>query len=103
MNNTFLIPANSKKSMLIFGFFTGKDLVVVGAGVFATIVMLLIVDSQSTMQMIFAIIPACLAGLMVMPVPNYHNVMQLIINFMNFLTNRRRYYWRGWCVKDDIK
>lgn len=36
-----------------------------------------------------------------MPVRNYHNVMQLLNNMLDFYTNTRKYYWKGWCVKDD--
>ena len=39
----FLIPANSKKSMLIFGVFTTFDLILFGSGIGVTILLLLII------------------------------------------------------------
>jgi len=38
--NGFLIPANSKKSMLIFGLFNGFDLIVLAIGIVITIILL---------------------------------------------------------------
>lgn len=37
------------------------------------------------------------------PVMHYHNVLQFIINACTFIFNPRRYYWKGWCVKDELK
>ena len=42
MNNNFLIPANSKKSMLIFGLFNKFDLILFSCGISATLLLLLI-------------------------------------------------------------
>ena len=33
MNNTYLIPANTKKSMLIFGVFNTVDMIIFGVGI----------------------------------------------------------------------
>ena len=42
MQNQFLVPANSKKSQLIFGFFTVPDLIVCLVGAFITVMLLII-------------------------------------------------------------
>lgn len=39
--NNYLIPANSKKSQLILGFFTPIDLILFGSGVGITLILLL--------------------------------------------------------------
>ena len=102
MNNNYLIPANSKKSMLILGFFTPIDLVIFGIGCTFTLIMLLVFNSEIDIAtMILLLAPALIAAFLVMPVPNYHNVFQLITNIVTFITGRKRYYWKGWCVKDE--
>ena len=101
MGNNNLIPANSKKSLLIFGFFTWKDLILFGSGATITMFMLLIFQTTSLTQILLMCMPLFVTLFLVMPVPNYHNVMTLIGNVISFYTNRRRYMWKGWCVKDE--
>ncbi len=98
MENNYLIPANSKKSQLILGFFTGFDLVVFIVGVSITVLMLLLIKTDKLSVMIGLISPALIAAFLVAPVPNYHNVMTLIGNVNRFFTGRKKYYWRGWCI-----
>ena len=102
MNNNYLIPANSKKSMMILGFFTPIDLIIFGIGCGFTLIMLFIFNSSMDLaSMMLVLAPALIASFLVMPVPNYHNVLQLITNIVTFLMGRKRYYWKGWCVKDE--
>lgn len=101
--NNYLIPANSKKSMLIFGFFTPIDLAVFSTGVVLSIILLLLIDSSDLIVMIGLISPALFAALMVAPVPNYHNVMTLLGNVYKFFSGRRKYYWRGWCASREAR
>lgn len=103
MKNNYLIPANSKKSMLILGYFKGIDLIVFGIGCVITLTLLVVVNTNNLKTIIMILLPALLTGFFVMPVPNYHNVMTLIKNVYMFFSGRRRYYWRGWCVKDETK
>lgn len=98
-NNSYLIPANSKKSMLILGFFTGFDLTLFLTGLGITIILLLVIKSSSLLVMIGLVSPALLAAFLVAPVPNYHNVLTLIQNIYRFYTGRKKYYWRGWCAR----
>ena len=97
--NQYLIPANSKKSKLIFGFFTERDLIVCGVGILMTVVLLVVLKDPALWELILAIIPLLTAVTLVFPVAHYHNIMQLIINIFDFYTNPRKYYWKGWCVK----
>ena len=101
--NNYLIPANTKKSKLILGFFTPIDLLVFGIGCTMTITMLFLFQSLSFQMAILVLLPAIIAAFLVAPVPNYHNVMQLITNIIMFIINRKKYYWKGWCIYDGKK
>lgn len=104
MNGDYLIPANSKKSQLILGFFTKIDLIIFALGVLITMTLILAVPSSGNLALLFLILsPAMLAGFLIMPVPNYHNVLTLLGNIYRFFTSRRMYYWKGWCVRDGKK
>ena len=98
--NGYLIPANSKKSQLILGLFTPVDLAIFLIGCTITIFALIIIKTADLGQMILIISPALISAFLVTPVPNYHNVLQLITNIITFFLNRRRYYWKGWCIND---
>ena len=97
--NNYLIPANSKKSQLILGFFTPLDLILFSSGVGLTILLLMIIKTASMVEMLLILLPALVTGLLVTPVPYYHNVLQFILNVVNYIVNPKRYYWRGWCVR----
>ena len=96
--NNYLIPANSKKSQLILGLFTGVDLGIFLFGVLVTVILLASRKSDTIPQMILYLSPALVAAFLVAPVPNYHNVRTLIRNLYSFATGRKKYYWRGLCV-----
>ena len=101
MNHNYLIPANSKKSMLILGFFTWIDLIIFGMGCLVTLVLLFFFNSKVEIGALLLILsPALVSAFLVMPVPNYHNVLQLITNIITFLFKRKRLYWKGWCIRD---
>ena len=97
----YLMPANSKRSRLILGFFTPRDLWVVAIGLLITVVLLFLLPHDTLLMMTLAILPIGTATLLVFPVPNYHNVMQLLINIYNFFTQRRKYEWKGWSVVNE--
>lgn len=101
MNQNYLIPANSKKSMLILGFFTWIDLVIFGVGCTITLTLLFLFNDKVEMGTLLLILsPALVSAFLVMPVPNYHNILQLLTNIITFLFKRKRLYWKGWCIKD---
>lgn len=100
MNGRYLIPANSKKSEMILGMFTTVDLILFLSGVGLTVIMLLAIHTNSLAGMLLILLPAMIASFLVFPVPNYHNILQLIINIYSFYFIRQRTYkWRGWCYK----
>lgn len=97
----YLIPANTKKSMLIFGLFTTFDLILFGVGIGVTILLLLIVSPSSLLTAFIDLAPAVVCGFLVLPVPNYHNIRVVIQELYSFYTTRQKFIWKGWCVKDE--
>ena len=99
----YLIPANTKKGQLILGIFRPFDLILFGSGVLVTMILLALMPLTSTMMTIFVLSPAVITGFLVMPVPYYHNILNIIVEMYEFLTNRQTYRWKGWCYKNVQK
>lgn len=100
----YLVPANTKKSTLIMGFMRPIDLIIAGVGLAITIATLLIVSSSdNTFVMLLACLPAIIAGLLILPIPNYHNTLVAIQSILRYYRERRNYIWRGWCIYDEFK
>ena len=95
--NNFLIPANAKKSMLIFGLFTKFDLILFGTGIGLTLLLLILLPLEEVSFAIIALLPVLTAGFLVMPVPNYYNMRTLIVSAISFYMNQRKFKWKGWC------
>lgn len=93
----YLIPANSKKSMLIFGLFNELDLIIFGVGLGVSLLLLMILPVDELTWAIIAISPGLITGLLVMPIPNYHNVRTIIRLAYEFYTTRQQFIWKGWC------
>ena len=100
---SYLIPANSKKSMLILGFFNPADLIIFGTGCVITFLLLFIINTTNLKQAFIIITPALISAFLVLPVPNHHNIRTFIGNVYYYFTNRRSYYWRGWCIHHGKK
>lgn len=98
--NNYLIPANTKSGTLILGIFKPFDLILLGIGVMISLIILLTFPSLSTAQLIIVVIPGLTSAFLVIPIPNYHNILTIIIDIYYYFTNRRNYIWKGWCVKD---
>jgi hypothetical protein len=99
--NSYLIPANTKRSMLIFGMFTVRDLILFASGVVVTTILLLIFNLNNMTLAVISLLPALVTGFMVWPIPNYHNVLTLLISCVEFFTNQRKFKWKGWCVPHE--
>ena len=97
----FLIPANTKKSMLIFGVFTTFDLILFGVGIGITLILLLVIAPNTLFTAIIDLLPAVICGFLVLPIPNYHNIRIVIQELYRFYTRRQKFIWKGWCVKDE--
>ena len=100
MNNQFLIPANTKRGKLILNIFRPIDLGIFLTGVITTFGLLLLLSSLKVTGVwnILVLIPGLLAIGLVVPIPNYHNVMVCIGEIISFYSNNREYKWRGWCA-----
>lgn len=104
MNGNYLIPANSKKSENILGVFTQFDLILFCCGVGLTLILMLSIHTDSFVGMMLILLPALIVAFLVFPIPNYHNVLQLIVNIYTYFFVRQRIYkWRGWCFKNGSK
>lgn len=101
--NGYLIPANSKKGTLIFNIFRPFDLGLFIVGVLVTLLALAIVPSTNLLAVTIALMPGLTCGLLVLPMPNYHNVLCALCSIYRFYTERRRYVWKGWCVYEQFK
>lgn len=97
MENSYLIPANSKKSMLKFGLFNTKDLIIFGIGVGISLLLMMILPIDNFWIAILAIGPGIICSFLVIPIPNYHNIRTVIGNAWEFYTTRQKYIWKGWC------
>ena len=103
MNDVYLIPANSKKSMMIFGMFYPFDLILFGTGLSLTLLLLMILPLDNLVISLLAISPGLITGLLVFPLPNYHNTLTVLVEIFVFFTTRQKYIWKGWCVMDELK
>ena len=99
----YLIPANTKKGELILGIFRGFDLMLFGVGILLTLILLVSMPMSDTMQVVLVILPAGICTFLIIPIPNYHNILTIILECYAFLTNRQRYVWKGWRVSDGKK
>ena len=103
--NNYLIPANTKKGQLIFGLFRPFDLILFGSGILITLLFLLVFQSQMTNvgMTIVVLLPAIVTGFLVVPVPYYHNMLNVIAELIEFILNQRSYKWKGWCIRSGEK
>ena len=100
--NGYLVPATSKKGTLILNMFRPVDLIMFGTGMGVSLLLLLIMPSDDTLGVIISCLPVGITGLLVFPIPNYHNVLCAIQSIYRFFSERRNYYWRGWCFYEKF-
>lgn len=98
--NSYLIPANSKKSLLFFGLFNKFDMIFFGTGISITVLCIMILPIADIKFALISIAPVTITGLLVFPVPYYHNTMTAIHSMWVFFTTRQRFIWKGWCVRE---
>ena len=103
-NNSYLIPANTKRSTLIAGFLRPMpDLVIAGVGTIVSIIALMATSTVGMWATIISLIPLLVSWLLVLPIPNYHNTLCVIQSILRFYNERRVYIWRGWCMKNELQ
>ena len=95
--NQYLIPANSKRSMLILGLFEPVDLIIFLIGAGLTGVLMLIIPAETIKSLVIILTPVLIASAMVLPIPNHRNLWQFTANVYTYFSNRRIYRWKGWC------
>lgn len=102
--NQYLIAANSKKGQLIFNVFRPIDLGIAITGAVVTFLMFLIIQPNSLLPGIIVLSPVLVCAFLVMPVPNYHNILCVLQNIYNFyFVDKNELKWKGWCAKDEYK
>lgn len=99
-NYDYLIPANSKKSMLILGMFNMNDLFILGTGLTITVILLFVMKTNSLQSAVIILIPLLTSATLVLPLPNEHNVRTFVKNVYDYFANQKEYRWKGWCIKD---
>ena len=97
----YLIPANTKTGKLIFGMFKPFDLILFGTGVSITLIFMVLLPLSSMLVTILILLPAFITGFLVVPVPYYHNMLNVISELIEFFMNQRHYKWKGWCVPHE--
>ena len=102
MQNGYLIPANSKRSMLILSLFAPIDLAILGTGSVVSLALIMALNSQtkSLTDIFFMLLPAIVCAAMVIPVPNHRNLWQLTVHVYTYLMSNRQYTWKGWCFSN---
>ena len=100
--NGYLVPANAKRGTLIFNMFRPIDLIMFGVGAGLSLLLLMITQSSSTLIVLLSCLPVGITGLLVIPIPNYHNVLCALQSVLRFYTERRNSIWRGWCFYDEL-
>ncbi len=99
-----LVPANTKKSILILGMYKlFPDLIILGSGIIITIILLLVFQNAGTLLTILMCLPMLTGIFLTIPIDNYHNVMGAIQSIIGFYNGRRKYIWRGWCIKYELE
>lgn len=94
----YLIPANSKKSQLIFSLFRPIDLLILVSGGAATLLLMFIFKGDTVTELVIKLSPIAVCGLLVMPVAFYHNALVFLQEMYAFFTKQNKYLWRGWCA-----
>ena len=102
--NQYLIAANSKRGQLIFNIFRPVDLYIALGGGVVTIILFFVLKPGSLFTATLTLIPLAICAFLVVPIPNYHNVMCVLGNVYNFyFTEKQQFKWKGWCAKNEFK
>ena len=102
--NQYLIAANTKNGQLIFGMFKWVDVIILGSGIITSLLLFVIFQPSQLLLTIIILLPLLVCGTLVIPIPNYHNVLCILKNIYNFyFVDDNRLRWKGWCAKDEYK
>lgn len=102
--NQYLIAANSKRGQLIFSIFRPVDLYIAIGGTVVTIILFLIFRPDTLGLTILVLLPILICAFLVIPVPNYHNILCILQNIYRFYIGEgQEFKWKGWCCRDEFK
>ena len=76
--NLYIIPANSKSGKLIFNIFRPFDLILASVGLVVSVILILAITPNNLIGAIMCMLPGLVCGFLVVPIPNYHNVLVVI-------------------------
>ena len=100
MDREYIVPSNSKKQGLIFGFMKLPDVILFGICALVTFVLFMSLPVTSIGFAIVCLLPILVGAFLVFPIPNYHNTRYLImVIYRYYFKDIRKYYWRGWCYQ----
>lgn len=103
-NNGYLVPANTKRATLILGMLRLKpDAIIAGTGTAVSIIALMATSTVGLWATIVSLLPMLICVFLVLPVPNYHNTLCVIQSILDFYNRRKKYIWRGWCMKYELE
>ena len=103
-NNGYLVPANTKSATLLLGKLRWKpDVIIAGIGTTVSIAALLATQTVGLWATIISLLPMLIAVFLVLPIPNYHNVLCVIQSILDFYNRRKKYIWRGWCMRYEYE
>ena len=58
-------------------------------------------EGDTVGELVFKLSPVMISGLLVMPIPYYHNGLVFLQELYLYFTRQSRYIWRGWCAWYD--
>ena len=100
----FLIAANSKRAQLILNVFRPIDLAIACVGASVTFILFLAIQPEELSSAIIVLAPVLVCAFLVLPIPNYHNVLCILKNIYIYdIVDKNDLVWEGWCVKDEYK
>ena len=97
----YLIPANANRGRLIFGYFRPVDFWIFAIGVgFSLFLLLMFQNAVDNLWIALACAtPGLICTFLVIPIPNYHNILIALQEAYRFLTTEQCYKWKGWCFR----
>ncbi|HHT38788.1 MAG TPA: hypothetical protein GXZ95_05230 [Mollicutes bacterium] len=101
--SSYLIPANTKSGALFLNMFTKFDVILLLSGIFTTLILLVVLPIETLPMTLIALAPALICAFLVLPIPNYHNVLTVINSAIKFFTERRVFIWKGWCIYEKFQ
>lgn len=100
--NQYLIPANSKKSQLILSMFRMIDIWIIIGGAIITLLLMFAIPGEAIYLLVIKLLPLALALLLVVPLPEYHNVLVFLQEMILYMTSEKEYIWKGWCATSEL-